>query len=643
MPHKGTEGIGLPITPGEKTQSETDFNDREDSLLYGLDMADGSFWLSPNDPVPLPRHKPAEHNPPTQAPAAEPLPVNKAQGMLSAAFNLVADFGDAVLGVLLIAGRKLIFIPRFFGAIFSRLYRGVRAVAEKAIEAHKRERLHEGKILQRELRGIRPYLKKANGNPANWLRRLSVVIRKLTDNHRSTLGRIINVALPTAAALLLLAVLGHWSDKTYALQVIYNGETVGYIRSEAVFNEAEKLASERIILADNESGGLEQPMYALVSVPVSKLNDSETLSDRLVENSGENLTNAVGIFIDKKFLCSVKNRSDAESVFDALLAPYRTNEANTYVDFVEDITYEEGYYPDDTKTMWDASQLAKKLKEQKQAERTYTIKAGDSIWSIANENGLSEAQLLALNPKYKTETLWAGEKMVVSAQVNYVQVKVMKTETRIVDVPFETIYTSDPTLFTGVTRTVSAGVKGKEKVTELVTYLDGARVSAKEISRERISEPVSAKVSKGTKSLSVSSSSGSVNVTVSKSGFVWPAPSVHTITDRFGYRWGGRSFHQGVDLAGGYGTIVVAALDGTVESAGYSGSYGNRVVINHGGGVKTTYNHMMTGSIADRAGQYVTAGQAIGRIGLTGYTTGAHLHFELMLNGRYVDPLPYIR
>ena len=96
--------------------------------------------------------------------------------------------------------------------------------------------------------------------------------------------------------------------------------------------------------------------------------------------------------------------------------------------------------------------------------------------------------------------------------------------------------------------------------------------------------------------------------------------------------------HNGTDMCAPVGTAVVAAKGGVVERAeyGYNGGYGNYVLINHGGGYKTRYAHMS--SIAVHAGQSVGAGQFIGASGNSGRSTGPHLHFEAIENGRYTSP-----
>jgi murein DD-endopeptidase MepM/ murein hydrolase activator NlpD len=122
--------------------------------------------------------------------------------------------------------------------------------------------------------------------------------------------------------------------------------------------------------------------------------------------------------------------------------------------------------------------------------------------------------------------------------------------------------------------------------------------------------------------------------TPSASGLIWPVSG--SVTSGFGWRWG--RMHEGIDISAPYGAGVVASASGTVVHAGWMGGYGNLVVIDHGGGLSTAYAHLS--SIV--AGGSVGQGQTIGYIGCTGHCFGAHLHFEVRLNGSPVDPLGYL-
>jgi murein DD-endopeptidase MepM/ murein hydrolase activator NlpD len=113
------------------------------------------------------------------------------------------------------------------------------------------------------------------------------------------------------------------------------------------------------------------------------------------------------------------------------------------------------------------------------------------------------------------------------------------------------------------------------------------------------------------------------------------------VASGFGWRlspW--PEFHKGVDLEADYGEAVHAAAAGTVVSAGWDGGYGIKVDIDHGNGYHTWYAHLSRADV--QPGQYVRKAQTIARVGSTGASTGAHLHYQIMLDGSAVDPAPYL-
>jgi murein DD-endopeptidase MepM/ murein hydrolase activator NlpD len=113
------------------------------------------------------------------------------------------------------------------------------------------------------------------------------------------------------------------------------------------------------------------------------------------------------------------------------------------------------------------------------------------------------------------------------------------------------------------------------------------------------------------------------------------------ITSRFGRRvhpiFRFARFHSGIDFGAAWGSPIVAAADGTVVGAGWTGGYGRQVRVAHDGGIMTTYSHMS--QIAAAPGTPVRQGQVIGYVGSSGVSTGPHLHFEVRVGGRAVDPL----
>jgi murein DD-endopeptidase MepM/ murein hydrolase activator NlpD len=122
----------------------------------------------------------------------------------------------------------------------------------------------------------------------------------------------------------------------------------------------------------------------------------------------------------------------------------------------------------------------------------------------------------------------------------------------------------------------------------------------------------------------------------SAQGLVWPVSG--PVTSPYGMRWG--RLHAGIDIAAPTGTPIRAAASGTVVIAAWNGGYGNYTCIDHGGGLATCYAHQS--SYAVSSGAQVSQGQVIGYVGNTGHSFGAHLHFEVRINGAPVDPLGYL-
>ena len=148
-------------------------------------------------------------------------------------------------------------------------------------------------------------------------------------------------------------------------------------------------------------------------------------------------------------------------------------------------------------------------------------------------------------------------------------------------------------------------------------------------------------VTRGSADLAQPSPERSITVRVIDSaGPCMAIPVAGRVTDPYGYRvhpisglW---RLHTGIDFGAGYGAPIFACRGGTVVRASWYGGYGNATIIDHGGGMQTLYAHQSRFGVS--VGQHVTAGEVIGYVGSTGNSTGAHLHFEVIINGSTVDP-----
>ena len=282
--------------------------------------------------------------------------------------------------------------------------------------------------------------------------------------------------------------------------------------------------------------------------------------------------------------------------------------------------------PDDLLSVDEGVKLITQGTEQ---TKYYTIQQGDVLGSIASKFQLSMATLKQLNPGISDSSVLAvGDQIKVTAPQPLVDVVEQKAVTRTRKIPYHTEIKKDNTLYAGESKVLQKGSPGKEKDQYLVTVQNGI-VSDEKLNKKTILiKPTDKILEKGTK---VIPSRGTGH-------FGWPAEG-GVITSRMGMRWG--KFHKGIDIAGVSNPAILAADNGIVIYAQWdNGGYGNRVIINHHNGYKTTYNHMS--KLLVHVGQVVRKGEQLGVMGETGDATGVHLHFEMYKNGHLVNPLDYV-
>jgi murein DD-endopeptidase MepM/ murein hydrolase activator NlpD len=241
----------------------------------------------------------------------------------------------------------------------------------------------------------------------------------------------------------------------------------------------------------------------------------------------------------------------------------------------------------------------------------YTVQTGDTVASVADKFDISSDTVRWAN-NLSGDKIKAGQTIkilpvtgvahtVVKGDTVYSIAKKYDAEAQaIVDFPFNT-FTNDETF--------------ELAIGQIVIVPEGVMPSVQTTARVRQMTP----------------SAGAV----SASGiFVWPTGG--TITQRFSW------YHPGLDIANPSAPSVIAADSGRVVYAGWDSSgYGNMVLIDHGNGFKTRYGHLS--QIMVISGQTIARGQAVGRMGSTGHSTGTHLHFEIYLNGVRLNPLSYLK
>lgn len=249
----------------------------------------------------------------------------------------------------------------------------------------------------------------------------------------------------------------------------------------------------------------------------------------------------------------------------------------------------------------------------------YTVRGGDSLWSIANKFDLDLDTIIGSNKISNINYLKLGTVLRIPNQ-DGIFVKVSKNDT--ISKLADKHGSYKKSIYVANSLSEEAVLKIGNEI-----FLPGAKVAAVTASAKRAS---SRSVSKTT----VSSSSRK---------FRWPV--MGQISSRFGWRrspFGRRRvFHSGLDIRAPRGRVIVAAGGGRVVHSGWMGGYGKTIVISHPGGMSTLYGHCS--SLAVRKGSTVKTGQMIARVGSTGRSTGNHLHFEVRKNGTPQNPLKYLK
>ena len=218
--------------------------------------------------------------------------------------------------------------------------------------------------------------------------------------------------------------------------------------------------------------------------------------------------------------------------------------------------------------------------------------------------------------------------------VNTLSVKTVSVATNRVEVPFETKNVKDSTKVRGYSKITTKGENGITEKTEETVSINGEVTETKVISSKVIKEQVTQVVTVGTAN---NYTSATATAKAKSAGFICPLSSgKYRVSAYYG---DGRN-HKAIDLAADKGTPIFAAAAGTVTYAGWDGDYGYNVIIQHANGMKTRYAH--ANALCVSTGATVAQGDMIATVGSTGWSTGNHLHFEVIVNGVRVNPGPYI-
>ena len=444
-------------------------------------------------------------------------------------------------------------------------------------------------------------------------------------------ARRVNPFYFIGGAAVVAAIALFFSFYTLGTTVEYNGSVVDTVASAA---QARKAASKLESITTETLGesyeiAKDAIHYSTAFVRRSDVTDATTFEQDLADELGQ-VTYGYSLYVDDELIGSTQYAGALDELLKQIKQVYASADTLS-VDFVENVRIAEGYVPTDS--VMNLGEIAEILNSTKSGEVTYTVVKGDTWGQIANNNGMTAAELEALNPGYDINRIHIGDALTLSNAVPYLTVKVTERQNYVEDVNYDVNYVSDSSMYQGDERVISKGSFGKADIVADVTYINGEEQERTVISSVTLSDPVAETRARGTKVRPTWYPTGS---------FRWPCSG--RITSYFGYRStgirGATSNHKGIDIACSYGTPIYAADGGRVTYAGYKGAMGYVVIIDHNNGYVTYYEH--NSSLLVSAGQTVYKGQQVAKAGRSGVASGVHCHFGIQRNGSYVNPLNYL-
>lgn len=414
-------------------------------------------------------------------------------------------------------------------------------------------------------------------------------------------------------------------------QYSYNGRPLGIVKEQSDVLDILDLASEELSQEYGSNIVIDPEHDISFKTVVSYGREVDTQDDvlRRFTYMSEINAQASAIVADGKTIVIVENEQIAQQVLEDVKSSFLSDSDDTeyeYIGFVEDVQIE----PHSTRltNIANRSEAVDLIKSGGEEASEYVIEEGDSFYGICDKTGLSTDELTSLNPDIDEDSmLHVGDVLVVEKTVPLLTLETVEVTTFAESVPYETEYQDSSYYYEGEEVVSREGENGRARITARITRQNGEMTDREDLSEEIIIEPVNKIILRGTKEMPPKKGTGT---------FIKPVNT--SIYSRYGWRWGRR--HTGDDYAAPTGTAIRASDGGTVVHAGWYYGYGYTVIINHGGGVKTLYGHCSKLYVS--SGDRVFQGETIAAVGNTGNSTGPHCHFEIIINGSYVDPSLYV-
>ncbi len=446
-------------------------------------------------------------------------------------------------------------------------------------------------------------------------------LKSLTQRRQR--GRGASVALLASVTVMII------SSCCFSLgfEVKLDGQSLGYVEDPEQVTRLVQRVEDRISTYLNAPYSLEANLsYSMRYMDRTDLLDEELLEQRLFA-SVEDYTRRYVLTVDGEMIGASESRTALELMLRRILLNSAENATSVNTGFANDVVITET-----TSSAVDTvpiAEMERKLTANKQETRTYTVQSGDTVSAIGQRHGLSIAEIKTLNPDLDESRIYVGQEILLSGAVPFLSVQQTITESYAEAIPFETLLEYDDTMYKNKSKMKVEGINGSADVVADVTYVNGQETAREILNYQVIAEPVNAIKIVGTKDLPRHMATGK---------FI--KPSNGRFSSGYGRRPSLGDFHTGVDFAGATGTNIWASDGGVVIHSGWRGNFGYCVYIDHQNGYVTRYAHCS--KLLVKKGDKVAQGDLIAKVGNTGRSYGAHVHFEILYNGKTQNPLKYI-
>lgn len=470
------------------------------------------------------------------------------------------------------------------------------------------------------------------------------VSQRVIFGKRGVLVSVANWVLPILSCIFLFNVISYAKSQSYALKLTVNGDFIGYIDNESIFNDAESMVQKRINYSGSSTELIDfSPTYEVDTISGTPLTVYQ-VTDKMLSLVSNNIERGYGLYIGDEYYGTLTDHTRLDKALDDLLGKYRSEHEKESVKFDKEVTYIQGNFMRDS--FVNENDMIELLTSTKVQSAFYTVEDGDSPARIAEKVGISLEELDILNDGFTLSTpVYTGDKIKITQEVPFLSVMITREEHYSEVVEFETVYTETDLYYKGFSKIDKNGADGERAVVANVSYINGVEVDRNVISSVITTKPVKKYVLVGTKT--APSTAGPAG-TVEAGHFYWPVGGVGggKISES-PQKYGGYGGHKGLDIAADMYTPIYAGDSGTILKFLNNGPYewgsgfGNYVLIQHDNGLQTKYAHMI--KTADlKVGQRVTMGEVIGYVGSTGNSSGPHCHFEVLENGVNKDPVPFL-